>query len=144
MKKGIKLSDIAKNNVYQVPEGYFERLPMHIMARTAAQERIAASPWQEQLWLPVRFALAPLLLLLLFAGVYFFGGQQAPHRDRFHMAALSDQEIVDYLDADAQVETMDLEEHLTADLSLASDFLNVSSITAEEELEYYTLNDLDY
>lgn len=144
MKKELRISDIPKHNVHRVPEGYFDRLPMRIMARTAAREHIASTPWQARLWRPVRYAMAPLLLLLLFAGTFLFSMQQAPQQETLTVATLSDQEIMNYLNAYAQMETADLEEYLSADQELAAEFLNVSPRAAEEELLYYTLDDLDY
>ena len=144
MKKDFKLSDIPRHNVYRVPEGYFDRLPMRVMERTAAQEHMASAPWLARLWQPVRLAVAPLLLLFLFVGAFLFSMQQVPQQETLTVATLSDEEIVNYLSTYAQTETADLEEFLAADQSLASDFLNVSAMTAEEELQYYPLDDLDY
>ncbi len=144
MKQLLKLNDIPKHQVHQVPEGYFDRLPMRIMARTAAQEPVADTLWLAQLGQPLRLALAPLLLLFVFVGIYLFGIQQAPQPQNVTIASLSSTEIVNYLDMYTNVETADLEEHLVADPSLTADFLNVSSVAAEEELYYYQLDDIDY
>ena len=139
----MKLNDIPKRQPYQAPEGYFDRLPMRIMERTAAPEAVAPAPWYEQLWHPVRYAVAPLLLLLVFVGVYFLNIQQTEQAPAA-VAALSDAEIIHYLDTYAQVDAADFENHAIADKAFAAEFLNVSSKTAEEELEYYQLNNLDY
>ena len=145
MKKDFRLSDIPKHNVHRVPEGYFDRLPMQIMERTAQREHIAAAPWLAKLWRPVRYAVGPLLLLLLFVSVFLFSStRQAPQQQTLTVATLSDEEIMNYLSTYAQMETADLEEYLATDQSLPSDFLNVSAMTAEEELQYYQLDDLDY
>ncbi|WP_161890908.1 hypothetical protein [Pontibacter russatus] len=145
MKKDFKLSDIPRHNVYRVPEGYFDRLPMRVMECTAAQERMATTLWLARLWQPIRLTVAPLLLLFLFVGAFLFSLRQAPQQETLTVATLSDEEIVNYLSTYAQMETADLEEYLAADQSLASDFLNVSAMTAEEELQYYPLlDDLDY
>ncbi|MDX5419960.1 MAG: hypothetical protein LPK09_12150, partial [Hymenobacteraceae bacterium] len=64
MKKDIKLSDIPKHSVYQVPEKYFDRLPMQIMERTAGAGYTQA-PWYAAAWKPLRLALAPLVVLLV-------------------------------------------------------------------------------
>lgn len=144
MKKDFRLSDIPKHNVHRVPDGYFDRLPMQIMERTAQRGHIAAAPWQATLWRPLRYAVAPLLLLLLFVGTFLFSMQRAPQQQTLTVATLSDEEIMNYLSTYAQMETADLEEYLATDQSLPSDFLNVSALTAEEELQYYQLDDLDY
>ncbi|MBF9252644.1 hypothetical protein I2I11_05015 [Pontibacter sp. 172403-2] len=145
MRKDFKLSDVPKRNMYQVPENYFERLPTRIMARTAAAE--APQPaWQQSLWRPLRLALAPLVLLLVFAGVYYFNISRSPEPATTDFAALAEAEIVDYLTSnDAQLETADF-----ADLTslsgqeLTADFLNVSQRAAEEELEYHPIEDENF
>lgn len=138
----MKLNDIPKRQPYQVPEGYFDKLPMQVMARTAAPE--AATPEFGHVWRSLRLAIAPLLLLLVFVGVYFLNIQQAAQPAPATVASLSDAEILQYLNNYAQVDAADLEEHAMADTELASEFLNVSAGTAEAELEYYHLNNLDY
>ncbi|MFD3003132.1 hypothetical protein ACFS7Z_22405 [Pontibacter toksunensis] len=145
MKKDLRLNDIPKHNVHQVPDGYFDRLPTRIMERTAGREQVADTPWYAQLWRPVRYAVVPLVLLLLLMGVYFFNIQQEQAQQPIvTVASLSDDEIINYLDVYAEVDASDFEEYSIADQELAVDFLNVSSNTAEEELEYYQLHNLDY
>lgn len=143
MKREIKLHNIPKRQPFQAPDGYFDRLPMRVMERLEAPDVAAPAPWLEEVWRPLRLAVAPLLLLLVFVGVYFLSvpqqAQPAPT-----VASLSDHEIVNYLSNYAQVDAMDLEEHAVADEELAVELLNVSSGTAEQELEYYHLNHLDY
>ena len=145
MKKDIKLSDIPKYNVHQVPEGYFDRLPTRIMEKTAGREQVTATKWYVPLWRPAQYAVAPLILLLLFVGVYFFNMQQEQEQYRaVTVASLSNEEIMIYLNTYAQVETADFMEYSVADQELVVEFLNVSPNTAEEELEYYKINDIDY
>lgn len=145
MKKDFKLSDIPKRNPYQVPEGYFDRLPMRVMERTAAREQEQAS-WLPNLWQPLRLAVAPLLLLLLvFVGVYFYSMPEEPEQQIVNLATVSDSEIVDYLSTYTTVETTDFAELNTLrEQELPADVLNVSATAAEEELEYYNLNNIDY
>jgi hypothetical protein len=144
MKKEIRLNEIPKRNVHQVPEGYFDRLPMRIMERTAAREQVTAASWLTQLWRPARFALAPLILLFLFIGAYFFTLRQEPASAGVSVASLTEEEIMDYLSSYAQVESADLEEYSIADQELVAVFLNVNATAAEEELEYYELDNIDY
>lgn len=147
MKRHLKLDEIPKRQLHQVPDGYFDRLPMRIMERTASRQPKAAPgtpAWLWQQWRPLQLALAPVLLLVLFIGVYFLGMQQAPQQETVPVALLSKDEMVEYLDLYANLEFSDLEEHLEADQLLAADFLNISPTTAEEELYYYQLDDIDY
>lgn len=143
MKKDMKISDIPKRNVHQVPDGYFDRLPMQVMERTAAREQVTAAGWFAPFWQTARYAVAPLILLFLLFGVYFLN-VQPEQQSTVNVASLSDEEIMVYLDTYAQVDAIDFEEHSIADQELAVEFLNVSSTTAEEELEYYKLHDIDY
>jgi hypothetical protein len=144
MKKEIKLNDIPKRNVHQVPDGYFDRLPMRVMERTAAREQVTAASWLTTLWRHARYTVAPLILLFLFAGIYFFNLQQEPIYTRVPVATLNEEEIIDYLSTYAQVEAADLEEYSIAEQEFTADFLNINARTAEAELEYYHLNDIDY
>ncbi|MBC5775101.1 hypothetical protein H8S95_13570 [Pontibacter sp. KCTC 32443] len=141
--KNFNLSDLPKRNVYQVPEDYFDRLPMRIMERTAATPQ---QQWLSvQIWQSLRVAVAPLVMLLLFVGVFYFSSESVPEQQALNLATVPDTEIVDYLSTYATVESADLAELNTLQQQeLTSEFLNVSAATAEEELEYYHLRDTDY
>ncbi|WP_299754219.1 hypothetical protein [uncultured Pontibacter sp.] len=140
MKKDLKLSDIPQRNPYQVPANYFDRLPMRVMERTAAQEQK-----QPTLWQPLRLALVPVVLLLLFVGAYFYSMPDEPEQQMVNLASVSDTEIVDYLSTYATIETTDFAELSTLrEQELPAELLNVSATAAEEELEYYNLNHIDY
>ncbi|SFG30500.1 hypothetical protein [Pontibacter chinhatensis] len=143
MKKDFKLSDIPKRNPYQVPEGYFDRLPMQVMERTSAREQAG---WLPNLWQPLRLAMAPLLLLLLvFVGVYYYSAFTEQDKVLVNLAAVPDTEIMNYLSTYATLETTDFAELNTLrEQELPAEVLNISAQTAEEELEYYHLNTLDY
>ncbi|OKL39949.1 hypothetical protein [Pontibacter flavimaris] len=145
MKKEVKLSDIPRRNPYQVPEGYFDRLPMRVMERTAAREQEQVA-WLPNLWRPLRLAMAPLLLLLLvFVGVFYYSMTAGQEKQLMNLARVSDTEIVDYLSAYTTIETTDFAELNTLrEQELPADVLNVSATAAEEELEYYNLNNIDY
>ncbi|MDX5422283.1 MAG: hypothetical protein LPK07_14550 [Hymenobacteraceae bacterium] len=145
MNKDFKLSDIPKHNVYQVPEGYFDRLPARVMERTAAAEKQQV-PWRPGLWRPVRLALAPLLMLLLvFVGVYLTNQPAQPEDQVLNLARVSETEIMDYLSSYAILESSDFAElNNLREQELPAELLNVTPTAAEEELEYYHLNDIDY
>ncbi|WP_242917095.1 hypothetical protein [Pontibacter liquoris] len=144
--KHIKLHDIPKRHLHQVPEHYFEQLPTRIMARTAAAGVPQAAWWQQGLWRPLRVAVAPLLLLLVFACVYFLNMPARSAAPPIRFAALAEVEIVDYLtDTNTPLETADLAELTSlSDQDLTADFLNVSSKAAAEELEYHPIEDQDF
>lgn len=140
--KDFNLSDLPKHNVYQVPEDYFDRLPTRIMARTAAAPERKWLP--VQVWQTVRVAMAPLVLLLLFVGVFYLADKSQTEQ-QFNLATVPNDEIVNYLTAYSTLESADLAELNTLQRQeLTADFLNVSAADAEAELEYYHLRDTDY
>lgn len=141
--KNITLSELPKHNVYQVPEDYFDRLPTRIMERTAASPKQDWLP--AQLWQNLRVAMAPIILLAMFVGVFYFTLNSQPDKQTMNMAVVTDTEIVDYLTANATLESADFADLNTIQhQELTADVLNVSSLAAEEELEYYHLRDTDY
>lgn len=142
-QKHISLSELPKHNVYQVPEDYFDRLPTRIMERTATAPKTVWAP--VQLWQSLRVAVAPLVLLLLFVGVFYFSMQSKPEQQALNMAKVSDTEIVDYLTTYATLESADLAElNSLQQQEFASEFIDISAADAEAELEYYHLKDTEY
>lgn len=61
-----KLDDLPKKNIFEVPEGYFERLPGVIQSRTAAKTKSTAYAWGSAL----RYSLP--ILLLAAVGIFWF------------------------------------------------------------------------
>jgi len=62
-----KLDEIPKKNIFEVPDGYFDRLPMKIQARLEKPAQTPSGPvWS----LALRYALPSLFAV--FALVYFF------------------------------------------------------------------------
>ena len=143
MKQHIKLEDIPKRTMYQVPEGYFDRLPMRVMDRIAGPEQ-APTPWHAALWRPLRMAVAPLMLLLVLGVVYVLNMQSESEKHMASLAAVGDTEIVDYLSTYAVLESTDLAEMNSLSRHVApADFLNVSPKAAERELEYAELDNIE-
>ena len=144
MKDNIKLNELPRHNIYQVPENYFERLPLRVMERTAA----ATAPETSQLtllWQSVRMVIAPFVLLLVFLGVYYLNMPAAPEQHTIGIASLQDDEIVDYLSTYATLESNDFADMNTLEAQeLTAEVLNVSATNAEEELEYYNIQQIDY
>lgn len=143
MKKDIKLNDIPKRNIYEVPEKYFDRLPAQIMARTAGAG-YAPAPWYAAAWKPLRLALAPLVLLLVIGVVYFTQLNKQPNHE-LNLATVSDDDIMNYLSTYAVLESADFAElPSVSEQELTVEFLNVSPKAAQEELEYYQFDTIDY
>lgn len=85
-----KLDDIDKKEVFKVPDGYFEDLPMQI------QKRITETPKRQTLRIPSwSLALAASILLLL-TFVFIFPNNNPTAEEL--LAEISQDEIVAYLD----------------------------------------------
>ncbi|MEJ8802222.1 hypothetical protein [Pontibacter sp. H249] len=143
MNEDFKLENLPKHNIYQVPEGYFDRLPMRVMERTAGA-RAQETSVHAGLWAQVRMAVAPLVLLLVFVGAFFFTQQQQKQNDYSTLQPLAENDIIDYLHYNEDLETADLAElsYLTKH-EFTEDFLNISPKVAEEELEYYHIRHIE-
>jgi hypothetical protein len=144
MKNDFKLSDLPKRNIYEVPEKYFDRLPAQIMERTAGAG-YSPAPWYAGAWKPLRMALASLALLLAVGVVYFTQLRNQTEEQAFHLATVADDDIMDYLSTYAVLESGDFSEFTSlSNQEMTADFLNVSATAAEEELEYYQIETIDF
>ncbi|PVY38908.1 hypothetical protein [Pontibacter virosus] len=144
MKNDFKLSDLPKRNIYEVPEKYFDRLPAQIMERTAGAG-YSPAPWYAAAWKPLRLALAPLMLVLVLGVLYFVNLNNKADQPIANLASIQDEDILNYLSTYAVLESSDFAELRTvSENEMTSEFLNVSSKAAEEELEYYQLDTIDY
>lgn len=100
-----KLDEIPKNNIFEVPDGYFERLPMRIQERVSQP---ASRP--EVAWLPVfRFALPVLLLAGL--GIFWFQDNRPVSVEEELMRIQADQ-LTFFLE-DESLSTEELAESMT-------------------------------
>jgi len=85
-----KLDDIPKKNIFEVPDGYFDRLPMKIQAKVETHGATRAIPvWN----LAVRYAL--LIVIVGFALVYFF--RPKSHQTEELLAEVSNEHLIAYL-----------------------------------------------
>ena len=136
MKPKFNLDELKRENVYQVPDHYFDRLPNRIMQRvTATPETSGTTSWIPGPW---RLALAGSSFAAVFAPVFIlnlsepqldFGGQ---------LAQVDQTEIVNYLLASEQLERADLVLLSGTELDLTHEFLSVNDteiteVLAEEE-----------
>ncbi len=112
-----KLEDIPKKNIFEVPEGYFDRLPGIIQARVSEQKPIYR-------WLPtwsvaVRFAVAVLLMMAVGVFWYTSGSLTATDKIKSELASINPDQLVEYLD-EHELATDDLVERI----AWSSDDLN--------------------
>ena len=97
-----KLEDIPKKNVFEVPEGYFDRLPNVIQSRVAAGK--SESVWPTYLRLSLRYAL-PVLALGL--ALFFYSNRPPVASTEDLLANVDTASLVAFLD-DTDVSTDDL------------------------------------
>lgn len=92
MKKPI---DIPKRNIFEVPEGYFEKLPGVIQARIAKKEDQAAWNWS---WgISLRYAI-PIAILAIVGTFWFRPGSPIPVDVQAELAQFQPEQLQEYLD----------------------------------------------
>ena len=136
-KKKITLSDIAKEDSYSVPEGYFENLSERVMQRIEAEEqkafvvrRTAARKRKRALGI---LSLAAAAALFFGLGRYLMLSRESSADAQ--IAALSDAEIIAYLEAeDIGPESMsDMPEAVRSADELSSETLGRKDASAIEQ-----------
>jgi hypothetical protein len=93
-----KLEDISKKNIFEVPEGYFEKLPGIIQARVAKPEPV-------RIWVTsLKYAL-PVLAIMAF-GIFWFTGSSEKSFDE-QLAGIQTEQLIAYInDADLQIDDL--------------------------------------
>jgi hypothetical protein len=95
-----KLDEIPKKNIFELPDGYFDRLPLQIQARleTPAQTS-SVSVWN----LALRYALPSVIAV--FALVYFF--RPKSYEPEELLAGIASEHLIAYLN-DSDISESDL------------------------------------
>ena len=133
MKPNFNLEDLKRENVYNVPDAYFDKLPNRIMQRVTAT---APETSEAKSWLPIRLRLT--LVSSGFAAVFatVFMLNQAPETPQGDLlASVPDTEIVDYILASNQLERTDLVSLNIPAQNLTAEFMNVNQQEIQTELE---------
>ena len=95
-----KLDDIPKQNIFEVPDGYFDRLPMKIQARVETRRQTRPTPgWS----LAVRYTLP--MVIVGFAMVYFF--RPKSYQPEELLAEVSNEHLIAYL-SESEININDL------------------------------------
>ncbi|HRJ28441.1 MAG TPA: hypothetical protein PLV21_06790 [Cyclobacteriaceae bacterium] len=119
-----KLENIPKTNIFEVPEGYFDKLPLQIQARIAAE-----NPAPQQLpWL--RYSLRYALPMLVFALATIFVFRPKVDKVEKILASVSTEELVAYLESNA----------LSTDELLDSYDFDAASAEAIEQEVYFSFD----
>ncbi len=138
MKPEFKLEDFKRENVYNVPENYFDKLPNRIMQRvTAAPEKTPVTGWLS----PWRLAFAGTGFAAIFATVFMLNTQETEISYSNQLARINQTEIVNYLLASEQLERNDLTYLSAADRDFTSEFINVENKAISEVLENETIDE---
>lgn len=120
-----KLENIPKNEIFSVPDGYFDTLPGKIQARiskeTPAREQRFVFRYKLQYVLPV--------IVLLAAGIYWFAGTNQTSDPETLLASVQTEALMAYLN----------ESDLTTEDILETIEFNTSDLDAIES-EVYELN----
>jgi hypothetical protein len=126
-----KLEDIPKKQIFEVPEGYFEKLPGIIQSRVTPQQEV------KSLWsaysLTLRYALPVIVILVV--GIFWFTRPQTEINAENMLASIQTEDLVAYLD-EADLTT----EELLEDVSLNSEDAN----QIEGAVYEFQLNDSDF
>ncbi|HWA33476.1 MAG TPA: hypothetical protein VG737_05075, partial [Cyclobacteriaceae bacterium] len=104
-----KLDDIPKKNVFEAPEGYFERLPGVIQARVA--ERGQSAAWIPFLRMIPRLAVPALMIAI---AAFFYLNRSEPLSTEDLIASVDSASLAAYLD-ESDLSTEDLLESLPLD-----------------------------
>ncbi len=126
-----KLEDIPKKQIFEVPEGYFEKLPGIIQSRVT-QHHVEKS-WWVNYRVSLRFAVPAVILITV--GIFWFNRPQSDLSAEGILASIQTEDLVSYLD----------EADLTTDELLDQVELDAEDATIIEESVYaLPLNDSDY
>lgn len=102
----MKLEDIKKDNIHQVPEGYFEELPQKIQARIA-QPKPSTSMF---LLHSLKYAIPALLLAAV--SIYYLTNQKpADISPEDMLAEVSTSELINFLE-DSEITTEEIIENI--------------------------------
>jgi hypothetical protein len=104
-----KLEDIPKKNIFEVPDGYFDKLPGMVQARVA--KRSAMPAWNLSWGWSFRYALPVLMLMAV--GIFWFRSGSMVNTDyESEMARIQTDQLAVFLD-DHDLTTDDLVESMT-------------------------------
>lgn len=101
-----KLEEIPKNEVFKVPEGYFENLPGIIQARVAEKNKEIRPVFIYAL----RFALPAIVLFAL--GIFWYARQDQTLTPESILASIQTEDLVAYLN-EADLTTEELLENVS-------------------------------
>lgn len=125
-----KLEDIPKKQIFEVPEGYFEKLPGII------QSRVVKPQLERSWWFTYRYSLRFALpaVILLAAGIFWFNSSQTDVTAENILASIQTEDLITYLN-EGDLTTEELLEHVELDAEDVS--------TIEESVYEFQFSDSD-
>jgi hypothetical protein len=125
-----KLEDIPKKQIFEVPEGYFEKLPGII------QSRVVKPQLEKSWWFTYRYSLRFALpaVILVAAGIFWFYSSQTDVNVENILASIQTEDLITYLN-EADLTTEELLEHVELDAEDVS--------TIEESVYEFQFSDSD-
>ncbi len=103
-----RLEDIPKKDIFEAPEGYFERLPSIIQSRVVAESNSRWTWFDQPVW---KYALS---LAFLAAGLYWFLLRPAPQSPEQMLASVDTGSLIAYLN-ESDMSTEELMESVPLD-----------------------------
>lgn len=107
----MKLEDLPKKEIFDVPEGYFEKLPGVIQARIAERKQQTTS--RPVLRYAFQYAL-PLVIIGAIGLIWFEKSSSKPSSIEITLAEIQTEDLITYLD-DTDMSTDELLEHASLD-----------------------------
>lgn len=122
-----KLEDIPKKQIFEVPDGYFEKLPGII------QSRVGKDREERSGWSVYRFSLqyAVPVVILVAAGIFWFTRSQSDLSTENILASIQTEDLVAYL-GDTDFTTEELLEDIDLD---AEDAIQIEGAVYEFPLD---------
>jgi len=125
----MKLEDIPKKDIFNVPEGYFDKLPNTIQARITSQK--GAFSWSSPWVTALKYAVPAVVLVV--AGILWFN--KPVQNAETILASIQTEDLVAYLD----------DSDLTTDDVLESVDFNADDVDQiENEVYELNINTVDY
>lgn len=128
-----KLDDIPRKNIFEVPDGYFDKLPGIIQSRVASRDKQSRPVFGFALRLAV-----PLMLVMFIAAVVWLYQPGTDVNPENILASVQTEDLVAYL-SEADITTDELLDYIVLD---AEDALQIEGSVYEFQLDDYNMEDI--
>jgi hypothetical protein len=131
-----KLEDISKQNIFEVPEGYFDKLPVQIQSRIATSER--------SYWLGPSLKLALPLAALIVVGFFWWNSATEPSIED-QLSKISVDQLIVYSDNNDFILELDEDEEVLSEeeLNELEDKVYSSMDIMNQPIEDYLIEEIE-